>query len=74
MFGRKGYRGVCRRKALAYSGYLPVSVKHEDRVAYYSAFTSFHRDKDAVPMTRIFLKAEKTRLAEWLCLLREEAS
>lgn len=56
------------------AGYLPVSVKYEDRVAYYSAFTSFHRDGDAVPMTRIFLEAEKERLVNWLGLLSEKPS
>lgn len=54
------------------AGYLPVSVKYENRVAYYSAFTSFHRDGDAVPMARIFLEAEKERLADWLCRLSSE--
>lgn len=53
------------------AGYLPVSVKYEDRVAYYSAFTAFHSDNDVVPMTRIFLEAEKERLADWLGLLSE---
>ena len=56
------------------AGYLPMSVKYEDRAAYYSAFTSFHRDNDAVPMMRIFLKAEKSRLEDWLCLLPREVT
>lgn len=56
------------------AGYLPVSVKYEDRVAYYAAFTSFHRDGDVVPMTRIFLEAEKERLSNWLGLLSAKPS
>ena len=60
--------------SLMRAGYLPVSVKYEDRVAYYSAFTSFHRDGDAVPMTRIFLEAERERLSNWLGLLSEKPS
>lgn len=47
------------------AGYLPISVKYEDRLAYYSAFTSYHHDHDAVPMARIFLEAEKSRLQDW---------
>lgn len=54
------------------AGYLPMSVKYEDRAAYYSAFTAFHCDNDAVPMTRIFLKAEKECLVSWLRLLPKE--
>lgn len=48
------------------SGYLPVSIKYENRVAYYSAFTAYHRDNDIVPMVRIFSEAEKERLKVWL--------
>ena len=46
------------------SGYLPISIKYENRIAYYEAFTSFHRDNDAAPMIRLFAEAEHARLAE----------
>lgn len=48
------------------SGYLPVSIKYEDRVAYYEAFTSFHRDGNSAPMIRIFLESELSRLTALL--------
>lgn len=48
------------------SGYLPVSVKYEDRADYYAAFTAFHRDGDPTPMIRIFAEAESTRLTDAL--------
>ena len=44
------------------AGYLPISIKYENRVAYYEAFTAFHQDGDAVPMIRIFAEAECARL------------
>ena len=40
-----------------------MSIKYENRVAYYEAFASFHRDDDATPMIRIFVEAELSRLA-----------
>jgi len=48
------------------SGYLPVSIKYENRVAYYESFTSYHRDANAVPMIRIFVEAEAARLSALL--------
>ena len=36
------------------SGYLPVSIKYENRRAYYDAFTSYHKDGDLVPMLGMF--------------------
>ena len=48
------------------SGYLPVSIKYEDRVAYYEAFTSFHRDGNSAPMIRIFIESELSRLTALL--------
>jgi len=48
------------------SGYLPISIKYENRVAYYESFTTYHRDADAVPMIRIFVEAEAARLSALL--------
>ncbi|MGN0833979.1 MAG: Fic family protein [Kiritimatiellia bacterium] len=45
------------------AGYLPISIKYENRVAYYDAFTVYHRDANAVPMIRIFVEAEAARLS-----------
>ena len=44
--------------------HLSISIKYENRVAYYEAFTSFHRDSDASPMIRLFAEAERARLAD----------
>jgi len=44
------------------SGFLPISVKYEDRAAYYNAFTEYHSSKGIVPMLRIFAEAERARL------------
>ena len=44
------------------AGYLPVSIKYENRADYYDAFASFHRDDNATPMIRIFVEAELSRL------------
>lgn len=52
------------------SGYLPVSVKYENRVSYYAAFDAYHRDNDIVPMARIFLEAEQERLAAWIEVIK----
>lgn len=48
------------------SGYLPISVKYENRIAYYEAFTAFHHDGTVEPMVKIVLEAERDRLAEWI--------
>ena len=53
------------------SGYLPISVKYENRVAYYEAFTAYHRDGKIEPMVKIVLEAERDRLAEWLRIVGE---
>ncbi len=53
------------------SGYLPVSVKYEDRADYYAAFTAFHRDGDLTPMIRIFAEAESSRLTNALAAVRQ---
>ena len=55
------------------SGYLPVSVKYEDRADYYAAFTAFHRDGDLTPMIRIFAEAELARLTNALAAVRQDA-
>ena len=55
------------------SGYLPISIKYENRIAYYEAFTSFHRDNDAAPMIRLFAEAEHARLAELTTALQWHA-
>ncbi len=51
------------------AGYLPISIKYENRVAYYNAFTAFHNDGDATPMIRIFVEAELSRLSNMIKLL-----
>ena len=48
------------------SGYLPISIKYEDRRAYYDAFTSYHKDGDLVPMLGIFAEREHQRILEYL--------
>ena len=48
------------------SGYLPISIKYENRRAYYDAFTSYHKDGDLVPMLGIFAEREHQRLLEYL--------
>lgn len=51
------------------SGFLPISIKYENRRAYYEAFNSFHQDNDgALAMIRLFLAAERARLEEYLHL------
>ena len=49
-----------------WSGYLPISIKYENRRAYYDAFTSYHKDGDLVPMLGIFAEREHQRLLEYL--------
>lgn len=56
------------------TGYLPVSIKYENRVAYYEAFTSFHRDDNATPMIRIFVEAELSRLTTLLDAIGEDGN
>ena len=51
------------------SGFLPVSIKYEDRVSYYNAFTAYHAANDPTPMLRIFAEAERTALAKRLEVL-----
>ena len=47
------------------SGYLPISIKYENRRAYYEAFTAYHKDGDIVPMLAIFAEREHQRLSEY---------
>ncbi len=51
------------------AGYWPVSVKYEDRRAYYDAFTAYHENDDLDPMIGIFVSAERARLQGILDLL-----
>lgn len=51
-------------------GFLPVSIKYDNRLAYYSAFTAYHERGDYVPMAKIFLEAECARLEEYLAIIR----
>ena len=48
------------------TGYLPISIKYEDRRAYYDAFTAYHAKGDIAPMLEIFAERERRRLAEYL--------
>lgn len=48
------------------AGYLPISIKYENRRAYYEAFTAYHRDEDIVPMLRIIVESECARLREYI--------
>lgn len=54
------------------AGYLPISVKYEDRLAYYRAFTTYHTTGSLEPMARIILEAERARLKEWLNIVLDE--
>ena len=51
------------------AGYLPISIKYENRRAYYDAFTAYHTNGDIVPMLEIFAERERQRLAEYLDIL-----
>lgn len=51
------------------AGYMPVSIKHEDRFAYYDAFTQYHLTGCIDSMLGIFLSAEIRRMREWLDVL-----
>ena len=48
------------------SGYLPISIKYENRRAYYDAFTSYHKNSNHVTMLGIFAEREHKRLLEYL--------
>lgn len=54
---------------LMQSGYMPVSVKYEDRQAYYAAFTACHKDGDIAPMLGIFAERERQRLLDCLAAI-----
>ena len=51
------------------SGYLPISIKYEDRRAYYDAFTAYHKDGDLLPMLGIFAERERQRLTDYLAAI-----
>ncbi|MBR5624319.1 Fic family protein [bacterium] len=51
------------------AGYLPVSIKYEDRMKYYAAFDAYHKNNDAVPLIALFAEAERERLKEYLIAL-----
>ena len=51
------------------SGYLPISIKYENRRAYYDAFTAYHKDGDLAPMLEIFTEREIERLSDLLNIL-----
>ena len=51
------------------AGYLPISIKYENRRAYYEAFTAYHARGDIVPMLEIFADRERQRLSEYLNIL-----
>lgn len=51
------------------AGYLPISVKYENRRAYYEAFTAYHANGDLTPMLRIFANGERQRLEDHLRVL-----
>lgn len=51
------------------SGYLPVSIKYENRRAYYDAFTAYHKYGDLLPMLAIFAERERQRLLDYLAAI-----
>ena len=51
------------------SGYLPVSIKYENRRAYYDAFTAYHKEDDLLPMLAIFAERERQRLRDYLAAI-----
>ena len=51
------------------AGYLPVSIKYEDRMKYYAAFDAYHKNSDTVPMIALFAEAERERLKEYLNII-----
>lgn len=54
------------------AGYLPISIKYENRRAYYEAFTSYHSDGNLLPMLDIFVQREQQRLSGYLSLISPE--
>ena len=52
------------------SGYLPISIKYENRRAYYEAFTAYHKENNLVPMLEIFMERELSRLSEYLNIIK----
>lgn len=48
------------------AGYLPISIKYENRRAYYDAFTAYHKNGDILPMLGIFSESEQQRLKDYL--------
>ena len=48
---------------------LPISIKYENRRAYYDAFAAYHTMDDIVPMLEIFVERERQRLTEYLNIL-----
>lgn len=53
------------------AGYLPISIKYENRRAYYDAFTACHSNNDILPMLDIFAEQERYRLEEYLDIIGE---
>lgn len=51
------------------SGYLPVSIKYENRRTYYDAFTAYHKDGDISPMLGIFAEQERQQLLDCLAAI-----
>ena len=54
---------------LMLAGYLPISIKYENRRAYYEAFTAYHAKGDISPMLEIFAERERQQLTEYLNIL-----
>lgn len=52
------------------AGYLPVSIKYENRRAYYAAFGAYHKNNDPGPMIALFAEAELQRLKDYLNIIR----
>lgn len=52
------------------AGYLPISIKYENRRAYYEAFTAYHAKGDIVPMLGIIAERERQRLLDYLDIIR----
>lgn len=51
------------------AGYLPISIKYENRRAYYNAFTAYHKNDDILPMLGIFAEREQQRLKDYLSII-----
>ncbi len=54
-------------------GYLPISIKYENRRAYYEAFRAYHEGQDARAMIAIFLRNERARMEEYVGVLGGES-